>query len=199
MKSSAPDNYAVFEDAVRDSFGFLEQQYGFQLSQNKQVGYAKVIRYESPLVYVNLVYGPPAYEPEMSFGRIGIDDVQGARSFHPGDLVLLKSSSGWKWGAINPDHSAMMEIVLGHAQLLRECGSSCLKGDQATFEEMKVRRDKAIEVWRQEEKVKQIRKDAQLAWDGKDYLAVARLYESIKGVLTDTEKKKLEYAKKRVP
>lgn len=195
MKSSV-DNYAVFERAVKDNFGFLEQQYGFRLIENKRVGYAKVIRYESPLVYVNIMYGPPAYEPEMSFGRIGVDDAQGARSFHPGDLVLLKSSSGWKWGAINPDNPAIVEIVSGHAQLLRECGSACLKGDQATFEEMKARRDNAVKVWHQEEKAKRVRKDAQFAWDSKNYRAVVGLYESIKDELTETEKKKLEYAKK---
>ena len=69
------DNYAVFEDEVKSNFYFLEQQYGFRLNQIKQVGYAKVIRFESPSIYVNLFYGPSAYEPAISFGRIGIDDA----------------------------------------------------------------------------------------------------------------------------
>jgi hypothetical protein len=198
MNLSTQDNYAVFEETVKNNFSFLVQQYGFRLSQIEQTGYVKVIRYESPLVYVSLIYGPPAYEPEMAFGRIGIDDVPGNRGFHPGDLVLLRSSFGWKWGAVNPKNPVLVEIVAGHAQILRECGSACLLGDQASFEEMKARRDNAIEDWHQEEKVNSIRNDAQVAWESKDYRAVLRLLESIETMLTDTEKKKLEYAKKQL-
>lgn len=198
MNLSTQDNYAVFEETVKNNFSFLVQQYGFRLSQIEQTGYVKVIRYESPLVYVSLIYGPPAYEPEMAFGRIGIDDVPGNRGFHPGDLVLLRSSFGWKWRAVNPKNPVLVEIVAGHAQILRECGSACLLGDQASFEEMKARRDNAIEDWHQEEKVNSIRNDAQVAWESKDYRAVLRLLESIETMLTDTEKKKLEYAKKQL-
>jgi len=198
MNLSTLDNYAVFEEAVINNFNFLVQQYGFRLSQIEQTGYVKAIRYESPFVYVSLIYGPPAYEPEMAFGRIGIDDMPGNQGFHPGDLALLRSSFGWKWGGVNPKNSVLVEIVSGHAQVLRECGSACLLGDQASFEEMKVRRDSAIEAWHQEEKVSSIRKDAQVAWESKDYRAVISLFESFESMLTDTEKKKLEYAKKQL-
>lgn len=197
MNLSTLDNYAVFEEAVMNNFNFLVQQFGFRLDKIEQTGFVKIIRYESPLVYVNLIYGPPAYEPEMAFGRIGIDDAQGSQGFHPGDLVLLRSSFGWKWGAVNPKNSVLVEIVSGHAQVLRECGSACLLGDQASFEEIKVRRDSAIEAWHQEEKANSVRNDVLVAWEGKDYDAVGRLLESIETMLTDTEKKKLEYAKKQ--
>lgn len=197
MNLSTLDNFAVFEEAVKNNFNFLVQQLGFRLDKIEQTGYSKVIRYESPSVYVSLIYGPPAYEPEMAFGRIGIDDVPGNQGFHPGDLVLLRNSFGWKWGAVNPKNPVLVEIVAGHAQVLRECGSACLLGDQASYEEMKVRRDNAIEAWHQEEKVNSVRNDAKVAWESKDYRAVGRLLESIETMLTDTEKKKLEYAKKQ--
>ena len=102
MNLSTQNNYAVFKETVKNNFSFLVQKYGFRLDQIERTGYAMVIRYESPSVYVSLIYGPPAYEPEMAFGRIGIDDVLGNQGFHPGDLVLLRSSFGWKWGAVNP-------------------------------------------------------------------------------------------------
>jgi hypothetical protein len=51
----------------------------------------------------------------MAFGRIGIDDTPGSQSFQPGDLVLLTSSFGGKWGSVNPNNSVLVEIVSGHA------------------------------------------------------------------------------------
>jgi len=83
MNSSTLDNYTVFEDEVKSNFYFLQQQYGFRLNQIKQVGYAKVIRFESPSIYVNLFYGPPADQ---------------------GDLVLLKNCANWKWNPADPNH-----------------------------------------------------------------------------------------------
>lgn len=199
MSSSTPDVYAVFEDVVQRHFYFLEQQYGFRLSQIKQVGYAKAIRYESASVYVTLTYGPPAYEPALSFGRIGIDDVPGAYNFDQGDLVTLNSSAGWQWDPVNPNKSVLVELISGLAQVLRECGAVCLTGDHATFEEMKTRRDSAIKEWHQQEKANRIRKEALSAWNRKDYSAVVGLYETIKDMLTETETRKLDYANKQLP
>lgn len=198
MKLSVVDSSSAFEDAVTEHFNFLEQEYGFRLSHIQQVGYTKIIKYESPLVYVNLMFGPPSYEPEMAFGRIGIDDVMGAQSFHPGDLVLLNGSANWKWGPVDPANSVLVENVSGIAQILRECGSACLRGDQASFEEMIARRNSAVKAWQQEEKSSQVRKEAQIAWDNKDYSAVIKLYESVYGLLTPAEKKKLSIAKKQL-
>lgn len=197
MNSSTLDNYAVFEDEVKSHFNFLEQQFGFRLNQIKQVGYAKVIRFESPLIYVNLFYGPPAYEPAISFGRIGIDDAPGAYSFDQGDLVLVKNCANWKWNPAYPNH--LVGLISEFARLLMECGSSCLKGDQVVFEEMKARRDSAVKVWHQKEKANRIRKEALSAWNRKDYGAVVSLYETIRDMLTETEHRKLDYAKKQLP
>lgn len=199
MNSSTPDNYAMFEDEVKSNFYFLEQQYGFRRTPIKQVGYAKVIRFESPLIYVNLFYGPPAYEPAISFGRIGIDDAPGAYSFDQGDLVQLNSSAGWKWDPANPNNAVLVELISGLAQVLRECGAACLTGDQATFEEMKARRDSAVKVWHEQERVNGIRKKVLSAWNRKDYGTVVSLYETIKDMLTETENRKLDYAKKQLP
>ena len=77
-----------------------------------------------------------------------------------------------------------------------ECGSSCLKGDQVVFEEMKARRDSAAKVWHQQEKANRISKEALSAWNRKDYSTVVSLYETIKDMLTETENRKLDYAKK---
>jgi hypothetical protein len=196
MNASTSDSYVVFEEEVKRSFHFLEQQYGFHLTQLKQVGFVKTISFESLIVYVSLFYGPPAYEVEMSFGRIGIDDAPEAYSFESGDLVLLSSCTNWVWNSANPNH--LIGLISEFSRLLRECGVACLKGDQAVFEEMKARRDSAVKVWHQQERQNSVRKEAESAWSRKDYEATARLYETINSQLTETEIKKLDYAKKQL-
>jgi len=97
MQSSAQDKSAEFEAAVIGSFKFLESDHGFLRRLSQPQKYTRLVVYESAKLYVVLSYGPPAYEPEMSFGRRGIDDVSGAYSFHPGDLVELDCCRNWTW------------------------------------------------------------------------------------------------------
>lgn len=196
MNGSNLDNYTIFEEEVRRHFRFLDQQYGFKLSQVVQDGRVKVIRYESPSVYVALYYGPPAYEPEIAFGRIGIDDAPGAYSFNQGDLVMLNSTVNLHWNADDPSH--LSRLLSYYARLLRECGSACLRGEQAVYVELKAVRDRAVQVWRRQEQVNSVRKEAEYAWRRRDYAVVVRLYETIRNVLTKSEDMKLQYAKKQL-
>lgn len=192
---STPDKYSIFEDEVRRHFGFLVREYAFTLRQVAQYGFVKSIRYESLSVYVTLYYGPPAYEPELAFGRIGIDDRPGAYSFDQGDLVMLDSTRGWQWNATLPTH--LGGLLAEYARLLRERGDACLRGEQAVYEELKARRDKAVQEWHEQEKVNRVRKEAECAWRKGDFSLVVQLYEGISDRLTKSERLKLLYAKKK--
>jgi hypothetical protein len=185
------ENKVAFEEEVKKHFLFLVTDYGFQLSPIKQVGFVNSIRFESKEVYVYLFYGPPAYEVEMSFGRIGIDDLPGAYSFAPGDLTLLGNCPTWSWNSNKSD-------VAEFARFLRECGSDCLKGDQLIFAQMKRNRDTLSQNWHQSERIKNVRQAANDAWNQKQYDKVVKLYESIGTVLTGSEAKKLSYARKHL-
>jgi hypothetical protein len=185
------ENNVAFEEEVKKHFLFLVTDYGFQLSRIEQVGFANSIKFESKEVYVYLCYGPPAYEAEMSFGRIGIDDLPGGNSFGPGDLILLGNCPTWTWSSNQSD-------VAEYARFLRECGSDCLKGDQPIFAQMKRNRDTLTRNWHQEERIKNVRQEANDAWNQKDYLRVVNLYESIRTALTRAETKKLDYARKHI-
>ena len=126
-----------FEAAVLSSFAFLEQHHGFTHTVLRPSPHSFLVRYESRSLFVNLVFGPPAYEPEMSFGRLGIDDRQGGFSFEAGDLIQLASCQGW-----NPDikpGDAVARQVAWFASLLKDCGRTCLLGDASVYEEMKSR------------------------------------------------------------
>jgi hypothetical protein len=190
------ENNVAFEKEVKKHFLFLVTDYGFQLSSIQQVGFVKSIKFESKEVYVNLFYGPPAYEVEVSFGRKGIDDLPGAYSFQPGDLILLGRCPTWPWNSNESDK--LRGSVAVYARFLRECGSDCLKGDQLIFAQMKRNSDAFAQKRAQEERIKRVRQAANDAWHQKKYDKVVELYESIGTVLKGSEAKKLSYARKHL-
>jgi hypothetical protein len=190
------ENTLAFEEAVKKHFLYLVTDYGFQLSHIRQVDFVNSIKFESKEVYVNLFYGPPAYEVEVSFGRRGIDDLPGAHSFQPGDLTLLGRCPTWTWNSNESDK--LRGSVAGYAQFLRECGSDCLRGDQLIFAEMKRNSDAFAQKWAQEERIKTVRQAANDAWRQKKYDKVVELYESIGTVLKGSEAKKLSYSRKHL-
>jgi len=192
MQKSAQDQSAEFEEAVVDSFDFLEVDYGFLRRSSQPQKYTQIVVYENPELYVVLSYGPPAYEPEMSFGRRGIDDLPGAYSFHPGDLVQLDCCRNWEW---NRDQgNALASWVAELARLLATCGTECLADNPVSFVQMKNRRDKLIVDWKRDEKLKGLRTQVESAWRAKDYNQVLHLYESIDD-LTEVDKKRVIFAK----
>ena len=192
--SKMTDPSTLFEDAVLNSFAFLEQRYGFSRSTLRPTQQAVVVRYESPSLFVNLTFGPPAYEPEMSFGRLGIDDQQGGFSLEAGDLIQLQNCQ--EWAAPNLGSSGVIEgQVAWFASLLNECGEPCLLGDPAIYAEMKSRREALVAEWQREERNKGRSRDIEAAWKAKDYRAVVALCSGYEGALSNIDQKRLEIAK----
>lgn len=194
--SSMTDPSTLFEDAVLSSFAFLEQRYGFSRSTLRPTRQAVVVRYESPSLFVNLTFEPPAYEPEMSFGRLGVDDQQGGFSFEAGDLFQLQNCQ--EWAAPDLGSSGVIEAhVAWFASLLNECGKPCLLGDPAIYAEMKSRREALVAEWEREERNKGRSSDIEAAWNAKDYRAVVALCSGYEGALSNIDQKRLEIAKRK--
>lgn len=193
MRSS--EYYSAFETSVKRCFYFLHE-YGFRRLEAEQVGYVRLIRYESPRVYVNLFYGPPAYEPEMSFGRVGIDDLAETYSFDQGDLILLGACKDWTW-EYAPE-CGLNGLISEFARLLISCGRQCLSGVPSVYREMRKRRDIAVKVSGQQEFLGSIRRDAEKVWRKRDYIAYTALMSRVENAITDLEHLKLDYARKHL-
>jgi hypothetical protein len=195
MQSSTEDKSLQFKLAVVSNFQFLEANHGFSRRSSRPQKWTQLVIYENLQLYVILGYGPPDYEPEMSFGRRGIDDLPGAYSFHPGDLVQLDCCRNWTW---NKDGgNALGAWVADLARLLDVCGAQCLAGDQLVFAQMKARRDRLVADWKKDEKLKDVRAQIEPAWKAKDYRLVLQLYEAI-DELSDLDKRRIAFAKAHV-
>jgi len=194
LETAFADQSDKFEAAVISSFEFLETEYGFVRRSSQPQKYTQLLIYESDKLYVVLSYGSPEYEPEMSFGRLGVDDQEGAYSFHAGDLVQLPACNNWAW---NSDAEGVAGWVSELARLLRTSGSACLQGDAFSFAQMKKRREKLIADWKRDEVAKGVRISIDLAWKEKDYSRVLKLYGSIES-LSEIDKKRIAYARAHV-
>jgi hypothetical protein len=196
MTQDSPNPSVVFEAAVFENFTFLEQEFGFSKSVSRPNQQSVIVRYENRTIYVNLMFGPPAYEPEMSFGRLGIDDVPGSYSLEGGDLIQLGTCRDW---SNNNKHSGSVtgRVVL-FASLLNECGRPCLNGDSPVYSEMKARRDAAVSIWHREMRDKARASKSNAAWEAKDYQAFIDLLSTYEGALSAIDQKRLDIARERL-
>jgi|SRR5690554_635720 len=184
-----------FVDLVKQYFHFLVDDYGFSLTSESQVSDTGSVRYQSSNVYVNLSVGPPDFEPKLVFGRIGLDDQAGSYSFEQGDLILLECCQSWVWRQ-GPETGVELTIK-EFARLLKSCGDACLRGDSTVYSEMRVRRDEWVNRWLKEQRNSSLRKDAERAWQDKDYQAAAKNYRQLSDSLTNAEKKKLAFSERQ--
>ena len=181
--------------AAERYFLFLKQDYGFAESILRPHEGSLIIRYVNSKVYVNVLFGPPEYEVEMSFGRLDIDDIEGEYSFEAGDLVQLQSYKIWNFEQQTSD--ALENQIAWFASLLRHCGAKCLSGGEPSFAAMKARREIAITQWRDDEAQKRLTAQFDEAWRAKDYCRVVELGEAAYGHLSDVNLKKLRIAKRK--
>ena len=194
LETPFADQSDEFEAAVISSFEFLETDYGFARRSSQPQKSTQLLIYEGNKLYVVLSYGPPDYEPELTFGRLGADDQEGAYSFHTADLVQLPACKDWAW---NKEVAGIGGWVSELARLLRTCGSSCLQGDAFSFAQMKKRRENLVADWKRDEVAKGVRTSIDLAWKEKDYRRVLKLYGSIDS-LSEIDKKRIAYARAHV-
>lgn len=196
MGLDANNVFQAFVRRVRAHFMYLEANYGFKVSKIEHANDSGIVRYESEAVYVNVYYGSPDFEVNMNFGRKVLDEPPQGYSFYQGDLILLESCSSWQWKTNYADKQT--RFIAEYARLLQECGRSCLLGDSVIYSKMKLKRDTAVSEWVENEKVTQIRGEAQKAWNEKQYGLVVILYRKMIDKLTEVEQKRLDYAEKKM-
>lgn len=177
---------------VRQNFGFLITEFGFQIANEETIGDSLSVEYRSDRVYVRVLRTVPDFEFVFVLGRLdSIGSVQ-SESFDWSDVGALDCCCGWKWQRSEDQPFAGRLVQL--ARLLRDCGSDVLRAKDNVFDEMRHRRAKLKEQHLREETAHAIRSRVEVAWKNKDFREVKRLYEAIVGELSEVERKKLDHA-----
>lgn len=195
------DRFVVYEKIAKANFAFLTEKYEFRLSNIEKIdGRYIVLQYLSKKVFVNFYYGSPSFELDFSIGRIGIEDKPDNDGFTSGDMVFLSDDAKWVGYKLYSAYTYenLCRCLPKLAELIKSCGVSCLKGDALSYERMLFEKKRKVNQWCNEQELKQARKAASVAWKNKDYFQFIEIFEPVVNVLSPSEKKKLEYARRHL-
>lgn len=174
-----------FEEAVRTLLEPVLNRYGFVRVEES----SHLVQFESPHVSLALLHQPVSYELDLVVTRKDWPD----RHFSLQDV--LEATQGAKptfFQASSADRVSLCVTLI--TQLLQEYGDGVLRGDMDAYDRMAKAQDARSQELTNEVVSRPIREAAEAAWKNKDYVQVKRLYESVRGDLTPTEVRRLNYA-----
>ena len=177
-----------FPVLVRQAFEFLETDYGFTCCEENET----YVRYEANGVFVSVYHGRRSYEVGI---EIGLEEIHLNSGFGIGTLISIYSENNDKkrYYKIASSVDKIKEFLSELSCLLKKYGDQALRGDKAVFILMKRKMD---EYWGRM-RADQIRIKASEAFKKRDYKKATSLYESMSDFLAESERKKLEYARKK--
>jgi len=171
-----------FIHTVEEAFRFLQEKYPFFMCESRILdGEGAVVRYESPLAYVEVWYDAlRGGDLSVSFGLLSE-----SQSRVPFLHTYMASSS-----------PALEHCIYKLAMQVAEEAQPLLTGDADAYLYRQQDHDRHRFEWWHEMHLRGIRDNAEYAWQHKDYMRVISLLESISTDLADVEKKRLAYARK---
>ena len=186
-----------FANMARSAFAFLTDDEGFCVVHSG----GERVRFESKSVYVEVLF-----DAQRSFEvgvQIGLADSLGPgkeRPFSLSEILRLRRipDTDILEGAQATTKSVLGTLLAALARKTRDHARDFLSGDADSYRELASFRELETESYAQEQRLRYMRADADAAWTAKDYLAVIKAYGSSPSLLTASERKRLEYAKKQV-
>jgi len=184
-----------FKETVLANFKFLRSS-GFKPVTED----VTLVRYESKVAFVNVHHGRGSFEVGVEISRLDCPQKYG--------LDYIVSWAGKDaWEAEGFGRSTMFQvsnkegvqnIVPKVARIVQKYGQPFLEGDTAFYVELAKANEHASLKFQREQIIGQIRKEAEAAWTAKDFARVAELFQPVRDELTEIDRKKLEYAEKRL-
>lgn len=185
-----------FQFLVEQHFHFLQERYGFA----RLVFDDFSTRFEGERVVIVVVYDATrSHELGVLISlRAGIAHaVERPFEIHEW-LKTIGPFSGfdakrWEYVRHEDANAAIQQIAV----LLESFGSNVLSGDTATFDQLDRQRDMNCQQLADETSLRYARNLVAKAWLRSDYTAVVTAFSPLEKELTDSERMKLEIARKR--
>ncbi|MBI2837241.1 MAG: hypothetical protein HYX75_02940 [Acidobacteria bacterium] len=184
-----------FAQKVRTLFDPLAAKHDFRcVSEN-----VTLVRYESKLLYLNVYHGRSSYELGIEIDRVGGE----SESEHGFTLSELLQAQDPAKGAQFRYYTARTREAVDRGvellfELFKECAGEALGGSGAYFTRLREQRERWKQDYAQNVLASQVRPQAKEAFRRGDFGESVRLYESIRESLTSTERKKLEFARRKL-
>lgn len=187
-----------FAETVLNAFDFLVKDFGFRCVNSEMT----FVRYESPDVFVNVYHGRASYEIGVEIGLIKNPWGQNEPPFTIRDIVEFnkaEAETGYTrvvtFSANDPE--LVRKFVNRLAGFVKRYAAPELGGDIIAFEQLRAFGMNEAAKYQKEQKISYAKREANSAWQQKNYALVIKLYEEIRDSLSPAEAKKLEYARKR--
>lgn len=184
----------VFHDSVPVAFGYLGTEHGFRLVRDDDYSYTAIADHGEIVVELDWGSIVVSVRPAETGRAVRLSFIVGA--FDPEVLFLPR----YPWG---PDEAR--DEVFRQASLLKMHCAALLAGDYSDWARLESHQESVLEQWRteserlvKEARVKLVRRRAELAYQTRAYSEAAQLYGSIADELTDSETRRLEYARRRL-
>ena len=182
-----------FSESVKFHFLFLTEL-GFNCKSIEPT----YVRYESGHVFVNVYHGRTSYEIGVEIGWLRGGESSDAYGME--ELCCLKEEER-NGGFRNPVATTTNKVqsgVLCVSEKFKEWAWELCQGDENQFESLRMQR----KIWAESFEAKviagQLRSEADEAFRFKDFEKAVQLYEEFQSELTEIERRKLQYARKRI-
>jgi len=178
--------YNQFKGIVEKHFLFLKEKYAFNLLDEKSKDNVYVVAYFRDTDWVSFFYSPVFKELDFSFGflhenrklNFSINDL--CNNFVP-NIV---------------DDTAEKEIEYC-AYLLMKNGIDFLNGNKMSFINIWNKREERLREHLKKNKIIDIKRLADAAWENKEYNNVVELYKQIEDELSEAEQLRFSISKKQ--
>ena len=176
-------------------FGFLVSDKGYRCTESSPYR----VRFESSTVFIEILFdGHRSYEINLVIGKIGSNN--GGRRFSIDEILrFCKAPEAKRFSLIQVvSRETMTSFVAQLAEMLKKYGDDFVAGNEERFKELALQRKREVEKYALEYKLRTARANAAVAWHKKEYSAVIKILDPFRAILTASEIKKLEFAKKKI-
>ena len=184
-----------FPDAVKACFSFLTKE-GFQIVEENPT----LVRYQSQGVVASVFHGRASYELGVEFATVGAPNEK----FNLYRMLVWARQAGRltelpSMAFQTNSKEEIKRMVCEIAALVQRYGGPILSGDAVVYTALREEQSRDAVAYTKEVHLRAARRQAEEAWQSKDYAAVARIYEQINGDdLSASEVMRLHYAEKVV-
>lgn len=186
-----------FSNNVKKHFDFLLGPYGFKCTKSNNHN----VTYENQHVFITIHFDNGiSFELDICFGHHSMLFNENMQSFNLGELLRLydvEKIEGYTFFQAATQNS-LNRCIEKLSLLLKKYGHDVFTGNNRTFARLNELRLRECSQYARQKELTFARKDAEQAWQRKDYHNVVELYSKIYKLLTKSEKRKLDYAKKQI-
>lgn len=192
-ESKITDRYNLeFKDYVFNEFNFLVEKFNFYVEYFDN----HIVKYYSDKVFVNVYYERLSYEIYFCIGML----PESKKNYKISSFEISSVNKNKKFNILesttNPE--LISKVIIELANMVKSECYDILLGNLEPLKHLYDVVEKNRENLKLNLKLIEMEREAQVAWNEKNYRKLISIYTRHEKYLTKTQSKKLEYARKKI-